>query len=225
MKILTAEQYTPEYWAAHRGIPGASSAAKVFTATGKMSDQAPRLIEDLIAQLYDPHYGQHDDIATKAMRDGHAIEPHARRFYEFERNLDVEQVGFCTTDDGRFGCSPDALVGDEGGVEIKSPKHSTQVKYLLAGKVPSEYVPQIHWSLIVTGRAWWDFLSYASGLPKLLIRVEADDYTERMREAMEAFYLRYQVALADIRALSASASADESAFEDARREDAIARAF
>ena len=26
----------------------------------------------------------------------------------------------------------------------------------------------------VTGRAWWDFLSYAPGLPPVLIRVEPD---------------------------------------------------
>jgi len=222
MKVVTDKQYDAPYWAAHRGIPGASSASKVFTSTGKASEQQARLIEELIAQHFDPGYGVFEDYQSAAMLNGHLIEPEARRFYAFERGLDVQQVGFCLSDCGRFGISPDGLVGDEGGVEIKSPKASTQVKYLLADKVPAEYVPQVHWSLVVSGRAWWDFISYSPGLPKLLIRVEPDDYTERMREAMDVFHTKYQDALARIREM---AEQKNESYEQEREDDAIARLF
>lgn len=220
MIITTAEQYTPEWWSARRGVPSASNAAKVFTSQGKASASQSQYIADLIAEQYDPAYGNKDEYQTAAMRNGSLMEPEARAYYEFDRGLSVDEVGFCTTDDGRFGCSPDGLIGDEGGLECKSPQHNTQVKYLLADKVPAEYVPQVHWSLIVTGRKWWDFISYARGLPKLVKRVEPDDYTKAMRAEMERFWKKYQAALEQIRGM-----ADDGAYQDHINEIETAKAF
>lgn len=198
MKIVSEKQYTPEFWNAHRGVPSASSAKKVFTSQGKPSTSQSGYIAELIAQGYDITYGVFDEPATNAMRMGHLMEPEARAYYAFHRDLDlntdVRQVGFITTDDGRFGCSPDALVGDDRGLECKSPQAAAQVRYLLAWKVPAEYVPQIHWSMVVTGLRRWDFISYHVGLPPLLIEVEANDYTEAMRAEMERFYAKLEKA-------------------------------
>lgn len=206
MKIVTEQQYTPEFWAARRGIPTASCASKVFTSQGKPSKSQTGYIAALIGQEYDLGYGQHDEFATKAMRMGHYMEPEARAFYSLERDCDVQQVGFITTDDGRFGCSPDGLVGENRGLELKNPQHATQVEYLLAGKVPAVYIPQVHWSLIVTGLEAWDFLSYAIGLPPLLIEVRPNEYTEAMRKEMERFYGKLQAARDRIHEMAAKES-------------------
>lgn len=186
------KQYEPAWWDAHRGRPSASNFAKIITpAKGDYSKSAVEYAYELVAELYDPEYGMVSDYASAAMRNGTIMEPEARRFYEFERDCEVEQVGLCITDDGRFLSSPDALVGDEGCLELKSPTYKTHIKYLCDGGLPAEYKPQCHGHLLVTRCKWVDFMSYCRGLPPLLVRVEPDEYTVRLAEALEKFWTTY----------------------------------
>lgn len=110
---------------------------------------------------------------------GTTIEPDARAGYAMLTNEPVREVGFVFLDEHRLiGCSPDALVGDDGGLEIKCPKCKTHIEYLLAGKVPPQYVAQVQGSLWVTGRKWWDFVSYCPSIadnPMFRIRVEPNE--------------------------------------------------
>lgn len=199
VRIVTPDQYSSLWWDARRGVPTASEAARIFTSQAKASTQQTQYIYDLIGDLYDPRYGQVEDYQSAAMKNGHVIEPAARAYYEFMQDAKVTQVGFCLSDDGRFGCSPDGLVGDEGGIEIKSPNHATHVEYLDQNRVPPKYVPQVHFSLIVTGRKWWDFMSYASGLPHLVVRTEPNDFTRQLREELDRFWFKFQDVLARIK--------------------------
>lgn len=197
MKVIKCEQYTAEWWAARRAIPTTSEFKRIVTA--KKWDYAAgsaTYAQELIAQLYDPFYGCHDEYVSAAMANGSAMEPEARRYYEFSRGVKVQQVGFCLTDDGRFGCSPDGLVGDDGGLECKSPKITTHIKWFLAGGVPDEHLAQCHGCMYVTGRKWWDFLSYCPSLPDLLVRVERDEKTEKLGEHLEKFDKEYRAARA-----------------------------
>ena len=111
---------------------------------------------------------------TVYMDLGKTREEEAVRLYEHTTGRETQEVGFCTTDDGQIGCSPDRLVGDEGLLEVKCPLPSTQVGYLLHGELPTEYTLQVQGQLYVTGRAWCDFLSYFPGLPPLLLRVRPE---------------------------------------------------
>lgn len=193
MQVFDFPQYSPQWWAIRRGVPTGSNADRVIMPKkAQLSSQAEGYACDLIAEKYDAYYGQQDEYVTAAMKNGTIMEPESRRFYEFTRDCEVQQVGFVLTDDGRFGCSPDSLVGDDGGLELKNPKTSTHVRYLNNGGLPDEYRPQCHWFLVVTGRAWIDFMSYSPGLPHLLVRVEPDDYTEKLRGCMEQFWELYQ---------------------------------
>lgn len=193
MTVYDCPQYSDEWWALRRGVPTASEFGCIITpAKGELSKQAETYACRLIADKYDAFYGRPEEYVSAAMKNGSIMEPEARRFYEFERDVDVRQVGFCLTDDGRFGCSPDGLVGDDGGLELKTPQPHTHVKYLLDGVLPLDYRPQVHGAMAVTGRDWWDFMSYSAGLPKLLVRVERDDYTKRLQDALEEFWPLYQ---------------------------------
>lgn len=191
MKIIYGEQYDARWRQARRGKPTASDAKRIITpAKGELSrSETMRAYAcQLIADLYDPNYFWRDDTyVSAAMKNGSMMEPEARRYYEMNRGVDVEQVCFCLSDCERFGCSPDGLVGTDGGLEAKSPEPHTHVSYLLGKVLPVEYKPQVHFCLAVTGRAWWDFLSYRRGFPPLLVRVEPDDYTERVRDAIGEF--------------------------------------
>ena len=203
MKTYDFAQYSPPWWTVRRGVPTASVFDKIITPVkGELSRSAVDYAHQLIADQYDPDYGVIEDYVSAAMKNGTMMEPEARRFYAFERGYDVQQVGFCTTDDGRFGCSPDGLVGDDGGLELKSPAPKTQVAYLLDGVLPTDYKPQVHGALIITGRKWWDFMSYVPGFPPLLVRVEPDDYTEKVRKALGDFWPLYQAMLDEVRRMS-----------------------
>jgi len=180
-------QYSPEWVAVRNGIPTASQFARIMTpAQRKYSSQATDYALELIDQQHNGYTRTPED---EDMRRGLELEPEARNWYAFDASTHVQQVGFCLSDCGRFGCSPDGLVGEDGGLEIKCPRPVTHLRYLHDGIVPPQYLPQIHGSLIVTGRAWWDFLSYCPGYPALVLRVTPDDFTERLAELLEVFSL------------------------------------
>lgn len=193
MIVHTMQQYTPEWDAVRRGKATASGASKIVTpAKGELSKQYVDYAYELVADLYDLGYGMREDYVNAAMKNGIIKEPESRRWYEFQANCDVLEVGFCETDDHRFGCSPDGLVGEEGGLELKSPTLKVHARYLDEGVLPLEYKPQVHWSLVVTGRAWWDFMSYAPPLPPLRVRVEPDEYTKQVADCMEKFWVEFE---------------------------------
>ncbi len=126
--------------------------------------------------------------STWAMDQGNVVEKIAVPWYEFAHDVKIDRVGFITSDDGLIGCSPDGLLGDEGGIEVKSPQAKNHLENLLTGKIPSEYLPQIHMSMFVTGRKWWKFLSYHTYLPPLVVHVDRDEaIQELLRAAIDPF--------------------------------------
>lgn len=197
VQIFDCLQYSPEWWVVRRGIPTASNFGRIMTPKKmELSSQADDYIAELIAdrvQLAAPVTMDHP--MSRDMANGMNMEPEARRWYAMKADVDVRQVGFCLTADGRFGCSPDGLIGTDGGLELKCPAHKTQVKYLLAGTLPEEYKCQVHGSLIVTGRAYWDFVSYCPGLAPLWLRIEPDGFTAKLRSALDQFHGRYMALL------------------------------
>ena len=205
MKIIDCIQGSPEWFEAHRGIPTASNFDRILTAkTMKLSAQADKFIAELIGQIFTIGSIEPKGYISRPMQDGILMEPEARRWYEFERNCEVRQVGMCLTDDGHFGASPDALVGEDGALELKCPLAATHVQYLLDGVLPSEYAAQVHGELIVTGREYVDFVSYCPGLPGFIVRQTPNAYTESLRKALDEFWTRYQVTLAKVRGIGSA---------------------
>jgi len=108
-------------------------------------------------------------ITTNAMQHGIDTEPKARDHYALATGLDVEQVGFCISDENpRWGASPDGLIGSDGLVEFKCPETITHIDYLLADVVPEQYIPQMAWQMLVCERQWCEFVSFDDRLPKHL---------------------------------------------------------
>lgn len=197
MKLHYCLQLSPEWWAIRRGYPTASAFDRILTPTGKRSAQQKGYIAELVAELMEldgsgpSAFAGHGKIGTPAMQKGRDAEPEARAFYEMEHGRRVQQVGFAVSACGRFGCSPDGLVGDDGMLELKVPMGKTHAAYLMDGELPSEYRPQVHGQLVVSKRKWVDFMSYCPGLPHLTIRVTPDDYTSLLAEALDEFHDLY----------------------------------
>lgn len=198
MIVIPCIQGTEEWAEARRGKPTASCADQIITpAKGNISTAADDYACQLLAETILPaHYWFGEDFQNSAMANGTNTEREARDYFELQRGVDVQQVGFVTTDDGRFGASPDGLIGESEGLELKCPKHKTHIRYLIDGVLPVKYKPQVHWSMVVTGRKQWSFMSYAVGLPPLIVLVETDEYTVKVAEAMEQFWKLF----ADMRA-------------------------
>ncbi len=103
-------------------------------------------------------------FSNEYMKDGIDLEPQARAYYE-KLYGKVEQVGFIEVSN-HLGCSPDGLIGLDGGLEIKCPIPSTQMKYINENKPRPEYKAQVQGSLWITGRKFWDFVSFCPVMKK-----------------------------------------------------------
>lgn len=105
-------------------------------------------------------------IKAAALQWGQDVEPAAVAAYQAETGVIVTLCGFVQHPKYSFiGASPDFLVDDEGGGEIKSPESSeVHLETLLSG-LPPEHIEQIQGGLWVTGRQWWDFVSYHPDFP------------------------------------------------------------
>lgn len=91
---------------------------------------------------------------------GTDMEPRGLGTYEWETGNEVTASGLIIHSQYPFiGCSPDGLIGTDGGVELKSRASlSAHIKCLKG--MPAEHKPQVQGCLFVTGRDWWDFVSY-----------------------------------------------------------------
>ena len=171
-------QRSPEWFQARAGKATASR-FKDIMAKIKSGEAAVRknyraqLVVERLTGLAQETY------TNAAMQYGTETEPQARAAYEFKSDNQVEEVGFIQHKEFLAGCSPDGLIGLDGGVEIKCPFQSAVHIDTLLNGVPSEHLAQIQGSLWITGRQWWDFVSFDGRMPahlQLYIkRIERDD--------------------------------------------------
>ena len=186
MIIVDCEQGTPEWFEARCGIPTASCFNKIITSTGAKSKQSGKYLNQLAGESI---VGVQESYTSPAMETGKEREAAARSLFEMLRDVDVQEVGLCYKDDKKtVSCSPDGLIGDDSGLEVKCPNLATHVGYLIANKVPTEYVAQVQGSMYVTGRKSWVFMSYFPGMEPLIIDVKRDDdFIEKLDDLITSF--------------------------------------
>lgn len=182
MIIHDVLQGSLEWFAARVGIPTASEFYRLVTNTlkdgeYKLSASLPGYANELAAELFAGKSLDQFD-GNSWMDRGKEKESEALALYEFTVDDIVTKVGFITTDDKLCGCSPDALVGDCGGLEIKCLKAESHVQvnsyYRKHGHAPVKYTQQVQACLWITGRLWWDQLYWHPDLPPLTVRQTPD---------------------------------------------------
>lgn len=119
-----------------------------------------------------------ESYTNEWMQRGTELEPEARAWYEFEKDVKVLNGGFFEYNDW-IGASPDGLVGEDGLLEIKCPKYSTLMNYLINKELPKNYYYQVHGQMLVTDRQWCDFIAYHPKLPRLVLRIERDKEVDK----------------------------------------------
>lgn len=175
-------QNSPEWYAVRCGVITSSNFSKVM-AKGEGKTRRKYML-GLAGERIRGMAG--DAFTNDYTKRGHDFEDAALELYKERTGNDAVKVGFIRN--GAFGGSPDAVVGEDGGLEIKTRSADLQAELLLDGDVPSEHKAQIMGNLFVSGRAWWDFCSYCPGMPFFHKRVVRDEmYIAGMKRELEKF--------------------------------------
>lgn len=193
MKFHHFGQGSAEWYAARCGIPTSSCFDKIITPGGAPSKTADDYADQLVAEIIT---GVPADTfkGNKWTDRGIELEMEAGRYYEFQRGVKMEEVGFVTDDDYTVGASPDRLVDDIGLLEIKCPAPKNHVKYMLEQNVDKDHKPQLQGQLFVTGRQWVDIISYNPEMRPVVIRARRDAvYIAALQELLQGFNARLHI--------------------------------
>jgi YqaJ-like viral recombinase domain len=180
VRIVDCEQHTAEWTWVRTGRITASRICDLMAKLKRGGEAACRR-DYRIELIAERLTGRTDDrYVSKEMQFGIEQEPFARTAYEIRTENIVDPVGFIFHPRLDFsGASPDGLIGEDGGLELKCPKTTTHLAYISAGTVPKEYQHQMLWNMACAEREWWDFASFDPRLPEKLrlfiIRMPRDE--------------------------------------------------
>jgi hypothetical protein len=188
------EQGTAAWFKLRAGIPTASEFDKVITPKkGELAaarlKYACRLIAERLLNW------QAESLETiKHIEAGKANEPFAVAALEEICEIETHRVGFITSDDGRFGASPDRVLGINasrdgvaGVLEVKSPTIVKQFEYLLLGH-DDAYRCQVQGQLYVAQADKAIFYAHNPRMPHHLVESGRDEpFIRKLADGLEQF--------------------------------------
>lgn len=186
MQIIDCAQGSPEWFAARAGIPTASEFKTLLSGRKDAKDKKTRstYMMKLAGEIITGE--PMESYSNVHMERGKVQEDEARDLYAFMMDVDPIRVGFIKN--GNVGASPDSLIGEDRGLEIKTALPHIQIERLKAGVLPPEHKAQVQGNLWISGRAVWDFVSYCPRLPILCIPIERDErYISEIASAVDQF--------------------------------------
>jgi hypothetical protein len=175
IEIFDVEQNTEAWHELRRGLVTASQFSTVL-AHGKGGKQDPsKMRRQYMLTLISDRLGgaPSDGYTNRHMERGKAMEADALRLYH-ALYAEPIRVGFVKNGPD-VGCSPDAFVGNNGMVQVKTALPHIQLERVLKNELPAEYVCQVQGELWVCEREFNDFISYWPGLPLMVVRVYRDE--------------------------------------------------
>lgn len=191
--MLLTEQ--PAWLRARAGFCTASRFADVM-AFGK-SGQPLKARNDYLGEIVAERLSGEpvSSALSSAMGWGADVEPYAKAAYEIATGAVVLPCEFVRHPTLAWvGATPDGLLGEDGGYESKCPANSLVHLTCWLDGMPKEHLPQVQGCLWVTGRNWWEFISYDPRMPAHLRlyrqRIERDDAYIAAIEAQVARFLK-----------------------------------
>jgi len=153
------EQGTEEWQSLRAGRVGGSSCAALLV-NGKSNNGLGKGAMTLVYRKAAEYIaGKEETYTNAAMKRGNELEPLARRRYEDEFFVSVQEVGYISKGD-YLGVSPDGLVGDEGSIEIKCPGVAKFVEFADTLEIPNDHYAQMQWLMWLSDRIWCDYCVY-----------------------------------------------------------------
>jgi len=161
IKIYNLIQGSDEWFAARSGKLTASNATAIAANGAGLKTYCMGVAQNVIGVI-DESYMNAD------MQRGNDLEPIARMAYELEFGIKIDEVGGITNDKyPNIWVSPDGLIGEYGGVEIKARNNKKHFS-LIQGDEKEIPFNQIWMSLLISERKWWDFVSFNPNFSKPL---------------------------------------------------------
>lgn len=204
------KQGTPDWYKARAGIPTASEFNSIITPKEmKPSGQRHAYACMLVAQRL-LNYQPDSLDKIEHILDGKRREPAAVKQLEYVEDIVTTEVGFVTTEDGRFGASPDRILGSFPGLEeyrgsvdatleVKGPIPLTHMQYLLSAEIlrldpkakvigGDDYRCQVQGQLFICEADTALFYSYHPNMPAFLQRSRRDGvFIRALRDCLERF--------------------------------------
>lgn len=138
---------------------------------------------------------------------GIALEDQSIAYFEMQTDNTIKPCGFIEHPDKPIGASPDGVVISPdgeivGGIEVKNLEGGNHIAVLRAGEVPDKHVPQIQFSLWLTGWPEWWFLAYSPDAPPFLKKVYRDqEWHSAFSTHVDPFITKYQAELDRVRGM------------------------
>lgn len=187
--VRDIQQGSPEWLKLRTGLVTCSELACLLVSgkgvagfgTGALSYMDTLIGETITGEPADSFSG------NRHTERGHELEDVARGLYEDRFDTRAEQVGIILNHG--IGYSPDALIGADGLLEIKTKLPKFQVAVIVNGEIPGEHVDQCQGGLWVSEREWIDFVSFWPGMPLFVKRAYRDEVRIRkIKERVETFH-------------------------------------
>lgn len=184
-QIIECDQGSSDWFLARLGIPTASEFQVVLSPkAGKEGAGRQTYLRKLAGEIITGKPAE--SFQNSAMERGSAVEDTLRGEYALIYDVDPQRVGFIRH--GDKGCSPDSLIGADGGLEIKSQAPHLLIETLLVDEVPTKFKAQVQGNLWIAEREWWDVAVGFPGMPMFIKRVYRDDaYIAALSSAVDSF--------------------------------------
>ncbi|UNF41901.1 YqaJ viral recombinase family protein [Bartonella krasnovii] len=173
--IIDCVQGTEEWQKARNGLITASLFEMVM-AEKKQGQKTSRYHSVMMKLAGERITGKTvEEGTTLSQRRGIELEPSARQLYGKLTQTEPECIGFVLADDRKQGFSPDAFVGENGLLEIKTKKPEILIPHFAQKNFPEEHKAQCQGGLWISQREWVDLMLYWPDMPPLIKRAYRDE--------------------------------------------------
>lgn len=200
MQIYDCDQGSGEWLRLRCGIPTASEFASIL-ANGKGGAPSATRRTYMLKLAGERLTGESmENFINAHIERGKIMEEEARDLYGFIADTEPRRIGFIAN--GPKGCSPDALVGDKGMVEIKTALPHILIDTVLKDEFPPAHKAQCQGALWIAEREWIDIAVYWPRLPLFVKRAYRDEaYIRQLSSAVDAFNAELAEVVERVRAL------------------------
>lgn len=182
LNVRDAQQGSEVWMNLKLGVMSASNAKKIVA--GRTTQTRFTYMAQLVGEICT---GIFPEINAKQMSWGKDNEDAARSSYEFGTGNRVQELLFAFKDKNfRAGCSPDGLVSDTKGAEIKTPfATENYIQFLTADKIKPDYEWQYQFTLWVMEADEWDFVQFDPRMKKNPIHIVTVNRDKKKIETIE----------------------------------------
>ncbi len=205
IKVFDVEQGSDDWLRARMGLPTASEFSTIL-ARGRSGGESKTRRTYMLKLAGEILTGEPmESYSNHHMERGKEMEAEARNLYAFLIEGDLKRVGFIQN--GPKGCSPDALIGEKGMLEIKTALPHVLIDLHTRNDFPPEHFAQCQGALWVAEREWIDIAVYWPKLPLFVHRAyRNEDFIKTLSAGIDDFNTELSQTVAYMRRMGARAA-------------------